>query len=77
MTQVNHGHAHLHLPLVVVGGGGGAPPPPPPPPPAPAHLLLALDKRARGLRGVKDGRIRILKVLGVSRPGGGGGHTVN
>ena len=73
MTQVNHGHAHLHLPLVVVGGGGGAPPPPP----APAHLLLALDKRAGGLRGVKDGRIRILKVLGVSRPGGGGGHTVN
>ena len=75
MTQVNHGHAHLQLPLVVVGGGGGAPPPPPPP--APAHLLLALDKRAGGLRGVKDGRIRILKVLGVSRPGGGGGHTVN
>ena len=73
MTQVNHGHAPLHLPLVVVGGGGGAPPPPP----APAHLLLALDKRAGGLRGVKDGRIRILKVLGVSRPGGGGGHTVN
>ena len=73
MTQVNHGHAHLHLPLVVVGGGGGAPPPPP----APAHLLLALDKRAGGHRGVKDGRIRILKVLGVSRPGGGGGHTVN
>ena len=73
MTQVNHGHAHLQLPLVVVGGGGGAPPPPP----APAHLLLALDKRAGGLRGVKDGRIRILKVLGVSRPGGGGGHTVN
>ena len=75
MTQVNHGHAHLQLPLVVVGGGGGAPPPPPPP--APAHLLLALDKRAGGLRGVKDGRIRILKVLGVSRPGGGGGHIVN
>ena len=71
MTQVNHGPAHLQLPLVVVGGGGGAPPP------APAHLLLALDKRAGGLRGVKDGRIRILKVLGVSRPGGGGGHTVN
>ena len=71
--QVNHGHAHLHLPLVVVGGGGGAPPPPP----APAHLLLALDKRAGGLRGVKDGRIRILKVLSVSRPGGGGSHTVN
>ena len=73
MTQVNHGHAHLQLPLVVVGGGGGAPPPVP----APAHLLLALDKRAGGLRGVKDGRIRILKVLGVSRPGGGSGHTVN
>ena len=73
MTQVNHGHAHLQLPLVVVGGGGGAPPPPP----APAHLLLALDKRAGGLRGLKDGRIRILKVLGVSRPGGGSGHTVN
>ena len=71
--QVNHGPAHLQLPLVVVGGGGGAPPPAP----APAHLLLALDKRAGGLRGVKDGRIRILKVLGVSRPGGGSGHTIN
>ena len=70
---MNRGHAHLQLPQVVIGGGGGGGAPPP----APAHLLLALDKRAGGLRGVKDGRIRILKVLGVSRPGGGRGHSVN